>query len=179
MGRGSTPPGGQREGLPGKVTWNLGHHTLPSPGRGWRQRQTRPPTSVPGPCPLPYFLSLAICSQDAIAKGIFAPSTLLALQGPLRLRGNHTVPQTGKLLSSLSLCTHPPPPHSLPTFPPEAATPGSEGSGGQGRVSVTHSCPQHLPGTGRRSGRAQAIQTSLISLDEGGARRFAEGVALG
>lgn len=124
VGRGSTPPGGQREGLPGKVTWNLGHHTLPSPGRGWRQRQTRPPTSVPGPCPLPYFLSLAICSQDAIAKGIFAPSTLLALQGPLRLRGNHTVPQTGKLLSSLSLCTHPPRPILSPLShlrqPPQA-----------------------------------------------------------
>ena len=37
-----------------------------------------------------------------------------------------------------------PPRRSLPTFSPEAATPDPEGSGGQGRVCVTRSCPQHL-----------------------------------
>lgn len=122
--RGISPPGGQREeGCPGR---SHGARVITPQGGG--NHSVKPDPPVPGLCfpLLPYFLFLVICPQDAVAKEVFVLRPLSALQGPLQLRGNHTVPQTGKFLVSLSLpCplwpfpTQPPPcpPRFSPHFP--------------------------------------------------------------
>lgn len=133
-----------------RVAW--GHHlelgSSPSPMGSDSYRPDPWPVSPPclSSCPLsptwppdPHLPSFLHCCHGDLCLG-----TLLALQGPLRSGRNHTpVPQTAKLLPLHSAS----PWNSLPTFPPDAATPGLVGS--RDHVCVTQLCPQHPHGTAK------------------------------